>query len=134
MKRMNIVLLVLLLISATRTALAHHAAAMYDATKIVTVKGRVKEFLWRNPHVMILIATEPHGNEPAGEWRFESSSPGNLTRSGWTKRSLASGDSVTVDCNPMRNGSHSGWLKKVTPADGAVLTFAFDNLEKSNLP
>jgi hypothetical protein len=134
MKRRNIILLGLLLASATGTTLAHHAAAMFDSTKITTVKGTVKEFAWRNPHVMILIITEPRDNEPAGDWRFELSSPGNLTRSGWTKRSLAPGDTVTVDCNPMRDGSHSGWVKKVTRADGTVLTFAFADLERSNLP
>lgn len=134
MKCTNIGLLILTLAATAGTAHAHHAAAQFEPVKTVTVKGTVKEFLWRNPHVIILVTTEAHGNEPAGEWRFETSSPGNLTRSGWTKHSLSPGDIVTVDCRPMRDGTHVGGVKKVTLANGTALTFAFDNLEKSNLP
>jgi hypothetical protein len=134
MKPTKIALLGLFLAFATGAALAHHSGATYDSTKMVTVKGTVKEFEWRNPHVTILLTTEPHGSEPAENWRFEMSSPGNLTRAGWTKRSLAPGDVVTVACNPMRDGTYSGLAKKVTLPDGKVLTFDFGNLEKSNLP
>jgi hypothetical protein len=134
MKRGHISFLILLLTTAAGTAFAHHAAAQYEPVKTVTVAGKVKEFAWRNPHVMILVTTEANDKEPAGEWRFELSSPGNLTRSGWTKRSLNPGDVVTVVCRPMRDGSHAGWLTKATLADGTVLTFGFADLEKSNLP
>jgi len=134
MKRTKIVLLSLCLAFAAGTALGHHSGAMYDSTKMVTVKGTVKDFGWKNPHVTILLTTEPHGKEPIQNWRFELSSPGNLTRAGWTKRSMMPGDVVTVACNPMRDGSHSGLAKKVTLPDGKVLSFDFGNLEKSNLP
>jgi Family of unknown function (DUF6152) len=134
MKSKRLGLLSLFLVFAAGTARAHHSGATYDSTKIVTVKGTVKEFDWRNPHVTILLTTEAHGTEPPQYWRFEMSSPGNLTRAGWTKRSMAPGDIVTVACNPMRDGSHSGLAKKVTLPDGKVLTFDFGNLEKSNLP
>jgi hypothetical protein len=134
MKSTKFAALTLFLACAVGTAYAHHSGATYDSTKMVTVKGTVKEFEWRNPHVTILLTTEPRGTEAAQDWRFEMSSPGNLTRAGWTKRSLAPGDVVTIGCNPMRDGSHSGLAKKVTLPDGKVLTFDFGNLEKSNLP
>lgn len=134
MQRTRIALLSLFLAGAAGTALAHHSGAMYDSSKMVTVKGTVKDYVWKNPHVEILLKSEPHAGGPAQDWRFELSSPGNLTRSGWSKRSMAPGDVVTVACNPMRDGSHSGLAKKVTLPDGKVLSFDFGNLEKSNLP
>ena len=36
--------------------LAHHGtAASYDQKKVLTVKGTVSEFLWRNPHCALFL-------------------------------------------------------------------------------
>ena len=35
------------------SALAHHGAAAYDSSKMVTVTGTVTDFQFVNPHVMI---------------------------------------------------------------------------------
>lgn len=108
-------------------AAAHHSFAMYDATKTVTVTGTVKEFQWTNPHAILWLYADPAkgGTGAAGElWSFElSTSPGPLTRLGWTKHSLNPGDKVAVEMNPLRDGEHGGSLKKATlVATGQVLT------------
>ena len=44
--------LVLLLLSA-RAVWAHHSAAAYDLTKILTLEATVAEIRFSNPHVML---------------------------------------------------------------------------------
>jgi hypothetical protein len=49
-----------------------------------------------------------------------------LTRSGWSRTSLKPGDHVTVEFNPLRDGSHGGGLTKITLKDtGQVLVPSF---------
>jgi hypothetical protein len=100
---------------------AHHSFAMFDATKIVTLKGVVKEFQWTNPHVVIWVyAAQPSG--PPELWSVELTSPGNLTRQGWTREQFKPGDTVTVEINPLRDGGHGGGFKQITNlATGQVL-------------
>jgi len=115
-------LLGLLLGSAARPALAHHSFAMYDTSKTVTIKATVKSLQWTNPHVIVWLNAEQQGAEPQ-LWSVEVSSPGAMTREGWTRRSLQPGDRVVVDLAPLRDGNHGGSLKKLTiVATGAVLT------------
>ena len=64
--------------------------------------------------------------DPAGEvWTIElPTSPGNLARMSWTKRSLKPGDHVIVELNPLRDGQHGGSFKKVTLVDTGVVLVA----------
>jgi hypothetical protein len=98
-------------------AAAHHSAAMFDKEKVLKVAGKVKVGQWTNPPVAIYVE-EPaaSGAEPL-VWVCELTSPGNLARLGWTKRSIKAGDKVTIEFNPLRNGKRGGWLKKITLAD-----------------
>jgi hypothetical protein len=105
-------------------AQAHHSFAMYDSTKLVTVTGTVKEFQWTNPHAILWVYAEPDKGGQGELWSFElSTSPGPLSRLGWTKHSLKPGDKVAVDMNPLRDNQHGGSLKKATLLlTGQVLT------------
>src|SRR5262249_6470219 len=76
----------------TATVLAHHSSAMYDNQRTVTLRGVVTEFRWTNPHVTMTIATDPQREL----WIVEATSPGNLTRAGWTRTSMRVGDRVEV--------------------------------------
>ena len=84
----------------------------------MTFKGTVKSFQWTNPHCRRL------GAGAAGRrrcrrrnGRFETTSPGVLTRDGWTRQSLKAGDRVSVTFSPLRDGSHGGGLNSVTLLD-----------------
>lgn len=105
-------------------AQAHHSFAMYDQTKVVTLRGVVKAFLWTNPHARVLVEGTPTPGGPPELWSIElSTSPGNLGRMGWSKRSLAAGDKVAIDINPLRDGRKGGSLKKAVLVDsGKTLT------------
>jgi hypothetical protein len=96
---------------------AHHSFAMYEPTKTLTFKGTIKSFQWTNPHVVVWILVQPEGGGAAQEWSLETTSPGVLTRNGWTRQSLKAGDRVSVTLSPLRDGSHGGSLNSVTLLD-----------------
>jgi hypothetical protein len=122
------------LLAGAGAAQAHHSFAMFDATKTVTLKGSVKGFQWTNPHAILFVYGAPvDGGQPT-TWSVELTSPGNLTRLGWTKRSLNPGDAVLVDISPLRDGQPGGGFKKVTlAASGQVLTSSFKDQERPDL-
>jgi hypothetical protein len=81
-----------LILSFSGMAAAHHSGAAYDMEHLRTTEGTVKTVNWTNPHITFVIDCDAKDGEPAQTLVFEVSSPGVLTRSGWTKRSLQPGD------------------------------------------
>jgi hypothetical protein len=111
---------------AASPAFAHHSFAMYEPTKTLTLNGTVKTFQWTNPHVVIWILVKPDGGGDVQEWSIETTSPGVLTRGGWTRQSVKPGDRVSVTFSPLRDGSHGGGLNSVTLLDtGQKLVASF---------
>ena len=109
---------------------AHHSFAMFDPSKARTLKGTVKEFRWVNPHVSLFVLAESASGAPE-LWAVELTSPGNLTRLGWTRKSLKPGDKVLVEINPLRNGQKGGGFRKATLIDtGQVLQARLIDIEK----
>ena len=87
---------------------AHHSASMFDRTKPKTLKGVVRDFAWTNPHASLTFVADPGTAEAGQIWVVELTSPGSLTRLGWTKRSLQGGDHVEVTLGPLRSGGPAG--------------------------
>ena len=95
--------------------------------KVLTLKGNVKSFQWTNPHCVVWVLVQPEGGGAPQEWSFETTSPGVLTRGGWTRNSIKPGDRVAVEFYPLRDGSHGGGLSSVTLVDtGQKLSARFD--------
>ncbi len=104
------------------SALAHHSFAMFDQSQRITLKGKVTEFQWTNPHAFIHL--EVAGADGKAEtWEIELNSPNNLKRQGWKSTSVKSGDVVSLITSPLRDLSdHKGGLFiSLTLADGTVL-------------
>jgi hypothetical protein len=131
---MTFVFGICVLCAAASPALAHHSFAIYDHGKTVTLKGTVKTFQWTNPHCVIWLMVQPDGGGEPQEWSIETTSPGVLTRSGWTRKSVNPGDRVSVEFSPLRDGSHGGGLNSVTLLDtGQTLKANFAAAEKPGL-
>jgi hypothetical protein len=110
---------------------AHHTASMFDSVKIVQLTGTITEVRWTNPHVNVMVnAALTTGGKPA-PWLMEMTSPGNLTRNGWSKTALKPGDKVVLDINPLKDDSaNGGRLVKATLVDsGQVYTTNYKELE-----
>ena len=113
---------------------AHHSFAVYDRSKVLTLKGNVKSFQWTNPHCVIWVLVQPDGGGEPQEWSFETTSPGVLTRDGWNRNSVKPGDRVAVEFYALRDGSHGGGLNSVTLlATGQKLRADFATSEKPEL-
>ena len=109
-------------------AAAHHSNAAYDLDHPQTMEGTVKTVNWTNPHITFVIEADAKNgeknSETASSWVFEVSSPGVLTRSGWTKRSLQPGDHAVFYYAPLRDGTPGGFLMKVTLPSGQELSYS----------
>jgi Family of unknown function (DUF6152) len=113
-----------LAVSLIGVAAAHHSGAAYDMDHPKTMEGTVKTVNWTNPHITFVVESDAKDGEPAHTWLFEVSSPGVLTRSGWTKRSLQPGDHAVFHYAPLRDGNPGGFLMKVTLPNGQELSFS----------
>jgi Family of unknown function (DUF6152) len=101
-------------------ALAHHAAAMFETEKTVTISGTVKEFEYVNPHAWLyVVVTDDKSEETL--WGFEAEGPSTLMRAGIKNNVLQPGDLVTVTARPLRDGRPAGAWVSVNKADGKVL-------------
>jgi Family of unknown function (DUF6152) len=120
---MTRILSVLIGLSVCSSALAHHSAAMFDKTKELTLAGTVKEFLFTNPHTWIyLIVVDEHGTD--GVWELEGGSVSHMVRNGWTSKSLAPGDKITIKVYQRKDGTTAGEFHDVVTADGRELNFS----------
>ena len=111
-------------------AAAHHSGAAYDMEHPKTMAGTVKTVNWTNPHITFVIESDAKDGQPAQTYVFEVSSPGVLTRSGWTKRSLQPGDHAVFHYAPLRDGNPGGFLMKVDLPDGKELSFSLTPAEQ----
>jgi hypothetical protein len=101
-------------------AFAHHGNAAYDLEKPITLKGKVTEFAWSNPHVQIYFDVKDDKGKVV-HWATETVSPGLLARAGWNKDVLKAGDEITITLGPAKNGAPIGYALKIVLANGKVL-------------
>jgi Family of unknown function (DUF6152) len=113
-----------LILGFVTIAAAHHSGAAYDMEHLKTTEGTVKTVNWTNPHITFVIECDAKDGAPAQTMAFEVSSPGVLTRSGWTKRSLQPGDHAVFHYAPLRDGNPGGFLVKVNLPNGQELSFS----------
>jgi Family of unknown function (DUF6152) len=104
-------------------AQAHHSNSAFYVTKVITIKGVVKEFKWTNPHVWVILSVDD-GKGNKVDWKAEGRPPGILARAGWTPKILQPGDVVTIDLSPAKDDSASGLIARVTKSDGTILANA----------
>jgi Family of unknown function (DUF6152) len=102
-------------------AAAHHSGAAYESDHPMMMEGTVKSVNWTNPHITFVVEKDAKDGEPASIWVFETSSPGVLLRSGWTKSSLQPGDHAVFCFAPLRDGGAGGFLLTVKLPNGQDL-------------
>ena len=105
---------------------AHHGTNIsYDRSKATTLKGKVTEFRFANPHPQLYIdVTDKDGK--VTNWGCEiAANPYQLILSGWNKERsvevLKPGTSVTVTLAPSRAGTPTGEMMKLFNEKGEEL-------------
>jgi hypothetical protein len=117
-------------IFSSRQAAAHHSFAVFfdNESGIVSVRGVVTEFTFRNPHGLIRLQVKEKSGETV-EWKAETNSPSILERRGWKKDSLKAGDEIILEGWKARDGSRYMRMRKVTRADGTPIGIPFESME-----
>lgn len=118
---MRAMVLAALLLASSGSVFAHHQfSSEFDATKRVTLKGKVTKMAWVNPHAWLYIdVTDPDGK--VVNWALEFGIPRTLIRQGWRKEDLPAGAMVTIEGFLAKNGSSTANASKVILADGRQL-------------
>ena len=106
---------------------AHHSfAAEFDIKKPVTLRGKVTQMEWINPHAWIhLDAVGPDGKVVS--WMVEGGTPNILLRRGFTKKSLEVGTEIVVEGYQAKNGENRANGSNITFKDGKRLFLGGSN-------
>ena len=105
-----------LLVVGTQTQAHHAVASVYDLNKEVVLEGQLTKLNFVNPHPNMLVAV-PNADGTVTEWTLTTASIQNLTRQGLNKTSIKKGESLKVTILPARNGSPSGFVRRVELGD-----------------
>jgi Family of unknown function (DUF6152) len=99
---------------------AHHGNAAYDATKQINLKGTVTQFIWANPHCVVLFDVNGDSGQVV-HWMAETENPTTMTNMGWLKSSLKPGDPINIRVITVKNGKPIGRIVYVDTASGQHL-------------
>ena len=107
-----------MLIAAALPLAAHHSfGAEFDASKPITLDGKVVEMEWVNPHSWLTIdVTKADGT--VERWRIEGGSPSVLLRLGWNRNSLPEGTRIKVIAFQAKDGAFRGSSRDIEFPDG----------------
>jgi hypothetical protein len=117
MKRVVAALLGCVLLLTASFLFAHHGRGATYSTREIQIKGTVKEVVWRNPHIGIVIDA-PDASGKVVSWHIEHSNVSTLSRLGYGRLSLQPGMEVTAVINPGAKGEPIGLCRKIILADG----------------
>ena len=99
------------------TASAHHSHGNYLVTEYTYLSGVVSELHWINPHVWVYLdVTDDEGQ--TATWFLEAASANILRRQGIAEDLIGPGDTVSVRCHRLRDGSNGCLLGFQTPEGG----------------
>jgi hypothetical protein len=112
--RILLVLAAAMLLYVGRTYAHHSFAATYFVDQVITVKGTVTEFLFRNPHSFLKVQA-PDDKGEMQNWAVEWAGGAQLAQANVAKDTLKPGDQVIVSGNPGRTASeHRIRLKSIS--------------------
>ena len=107
---------VLALVSAVMPLSAHHSWPVSN-DRLVTVKGKVIEFMWANPHPMITLEVQANDGRTE-KWQVGGPALLRMEANGWTKTTVKTGDVITGIGHQYADGQKIVKLERVVLADG----------------
>lgn len=112
--------IMVLLPTLAAPVLAHHGNAAWSQNE-VTLKGTVVDYIWRNPHVLLVWTTADEGGKTV-QWTGEVASPESMMADdGWTKQTFKPGDEIVLTLRPAKSGVPNGVIDQIKRADGTVV-------------
>jgi len=98
---------------------AHHGSASFDENEI-TLKGKVTEWLWSNPHCFLKIDVAD-ASGTVKNWNLEMGNPTDMQVRGFRRNTFKPGDEVTVTLQPVKSGAPVGRIRSVVLPNGDKL-------------
>ena len=99
----------------------HHSFAVeFTAERTITIKGKVTEVWFRNPHVRYYVEVTNENNQ-IENWDVRTSSPSLLVRKGWTKKTILTGDNIIIKGHPGRDDRKLLSVISIELPDGSKL-------------
>jgi uncharacterized protein YodC (DUF2158 family) len=96
--------LAVVFLAALAPAWGHHGdAGRYDEN-VVVMTGTVVELQWVDPHAMIVLDI-PNDKGVNVRWQAELGGRNALSRAGWTRNTLKTGDKITVTGRRVKSGA-----------------------------
>ena len=86
------------------------------------LEGTVQELHWMNPHSWIYLQVVDTNGKPSA-WALEGASVTTLRRGGWAQESVRVGDTLSVRCHPLKDGSRGCLLGFIKMSDGSEKEF-----------
>ena len=100
---------------------AHHSFdAEYDRNKPVSLKGTITRLEWMNPHIWVYLDVKDEAGKVV-KWECEGGPPNTLTRGGWTKGLIKTGDEVSLQGTRAKDGSNTCNTRTIKLPDGRTL-------------
>lgn len=99
---------------------AHHSDAGIDMETIVAFDGTVADFVWRNPHVYVLVEQTGADGE-AVEWELQMGPTNVMSRRGWRRDTLQPGEQVSVRAHASLSGRPYGIIESIDKDGGLQL-------------
>ncbi|HEY5622356.1 MAG TPA: DUF6152 family protein [Gammaproteobacteria bacterium] len=100
-------------------AYGHHSDAGYNRDSLVVFEAEVTRYIFRNPHVTLMVETEDASGQTV-EWEIETGSTPIMQRSGWSRDLVEVGDTVIIRAHPERTGRRRAILNTMEIADGSL--------------
>ncbi|MDA1186166.1 MAG: DUF6152 family protein [Acidobacteria bacterium] len=117
--RVKLSLAVICAVAFALPAGAHHSHGNYDDA-FRDIHGVVTEVHFVVPHSWVYMeVADPAGGE-SQVWALEATGRGGLERLGIDREYIKPGDTITVRCHPLRDGSNGCLLGFLKAADGTV--------------
>jgi hypothetical protein len=124
LKRVFLLFLIIGTVLSAVPVIAHHGSAIsydIDIKSLKTMKGTVKEWVWKNPHCYVVYEVKGSDGKTV-EWTAETSSTYSMRGEfGWSPNTLKAGDEITVGVLPSKLGTPAGLLYKVVDSNGKLL-------------
>ena len=102
------------------SAWAHHSHGAYAMTEYTQIAGTVTDVYWINPHAWVYIDVVEDSGQTVS-WALEAAGATTLVRGGIDPDGVKAGDTISVRCHPLRDGSNGCLLGYVTTEDGVEI-------------
>lgn len=104
-------------ITVALPASAHHSHGAYQMTEYTQIEGTVTDLYWINPHAWVYLEVVDDSGASA-VWALEAAGATTLVGGGISPDEIKVGDTISVRCHALRDGSNGCLLGFVTTADG----------------